>query len=166
MGSDGLFDKQSNSDIVQTVFKKAIEVYNIETKNIDRVASVCAQAVAKEAIERKALDNISCNVILFDNFINFLNGIPVRSENKTREGVFPQKHNFHTTNPRTTMTAYANYDLTDKDIDKSHSSKSIDYLLTNLKKLNIAREGQHLIDKYTNKNSSPSQGLFSKTPNK
>ena len=32
MGSDGLFDKQSNSDIVKCIFKSSIEMYNEETK--------------------------------------------------------------------------------------------------------------------------------------
>jgi serine/threonine protein phosphatase PrpC len=38
MGSDGLFDKQSNSDIVKSVYRKAVDVFNNETKDLSKVA--------------------------------------------------------------------------------------------------------------------------------
>ena len=38
MGSDGLFDKQSNSDIVKSVYRKAVELFNSVTTDINKIA--------------------------------------------------------------------------------------------------------------------------------
>ena len=82
MGSDGLFDKQSNSEIIKQIWRHAIEMYNSQTKNIDKIALKWSEFISKEAIDKKALDNISWNIIIFDNFINTLNGKPVINDNQ------------------------------------------------------------------------------------
>jgi protein phosphatase 2C family protein 2/3 len=38
MGSDGLYDKQSNSEIIKTVFRKSLELYYNETQNFNKIA--------------------------------------------------------------------------------------------------------------------------------
>ena len=42
-----------------------------------------------------------------------------------------------------------NFDLTEKDIDKSHSPNAIDYMMTSLNKMKILNEGQSILNKYT-----------------
>lgn len=42
-----------------------------------------------------------------------------------------------------------NYDLTDADIDTTHSSRAIEYIVESIKKQSILREGEKTIDHFT-----------------
>ena len=55
-------------------------MYHSDSKNINRVALECAEKSAKQALDKKALDNISWVFIWFENFINFLNGSPTSKD--------------------------------------------------------------------------------------
>jgi len=41
-GSDGLFDKQSNSDLVKLVYRTSLDIYSNKTTDINAIASSCA----------------------------------------------------------------------------------------------------------------------------
>lgn len=130
MGSDGLYDKQSNSDIIKSIYKKAVELYNTETQNLNTIALLWSESIVKEAIDNKALDNISWNIIIFDNFLSFLKGRPITTQGSAFDTVMPKsKHESPITG---TLSSSTNHDLTDADIDRTHSSKAIEYLLQNL----------------------------------
>lgn len=65
----------------------------------------------------------------------------------------------------TKIPNHLNYDLTDEDIDQTHSSKSIEYMLNGLKKQHIINEGHQNIEKHLNiKNVQSGQNLYIKTP--
>lgn len=163
MGSDGLFDKQSNSEIIRTIFKQAVDMYKNKDSNINQIAHSCSEGVVKNAISNKALDNISWNIIFFDNFISFLNGRPLSnlSSQAFEMTLSPKK-----SEGLAKMSSHLNYDLTDEDLDKTHSSKSIEYMLNGLKKQNIINEGHQNIEKNKylgNKLIQSGQNLFIRT---
>jgi hypothetical protein len=65
----------------------------------------------------------------------------------------------------TKIPNHLNYDLTDEDIDQTHSSKSIEYMLNGLKKQLIINEGHQSIDNHLNmKNAQSGHNLYIKTP--
>lgn len=162
MGSDGLFDKQSNSEIVRAVFKKAHEMYNTETMDINRIALACSEYVVKEAIDKKAMDNVSCNIIFFDNFINSLNGRPVTdTSSHGLDYAYTPKKDLHKLGIASSLPSHLNFDLTDNDIDRNHSSKALEYMLNNMKKRQIINEGHNILDKHSK--GFGNDKLFSKT---
>lgn len=127
-------------------------------------------------MDKKALDNISCNVIVFDNFINTLNGSPVSKNAQTIEGSTPSHNAYDLSfSPKKTLpplnrnltadSSSNNFDLTAADMDHNHSEKSVEYILTNMNKINTLQEGQSLLNKFSNE-PEPSGGLFSKSINK
>lgn len=64
------------------------------------------------------------------------------------------------------MSSHLNYDLTDEDLDNTHSSKAIEYMLNSLKKQNIINEGHQNIEKNKNlgnKLIQSGQNLFIRT---
>jgi hypothetical protein len=120
--------------------------------------------VVKDAIDRKALDNISCNIIFFDHFISFLSGRPSTNSSKGLEMTISPKRGEVDTNILSMVPSHLNFDLTDKDIDTAHSTKSIDYIVNSIKKMKILSDGQNTIEKHSTGNSlqSAGQNLFSK----
>jgi len=149
MGSDGLYDKQSNSNIIQSIFKKGIEMYTQQTQDINLIANSWAELWIQEAIDQKSLDNISWNVIFFDNFLNFLNGRPIKNssmDNNVKTGI---KRENSINNKLNNLPSHLNYDLVDADIDTTHSSKAIERICESLKKQKILEEGEQVINTFS-----------------
>jgi protein phosphatase 2C family protein 2/3 len=59
MGSDGLYDKLTNSQITTSVFKKAVDIHSHKSKDLNMISLECAEDSVKAAIDNKSLDNIS-----------------------------------------------------------------------------------------------------------
>lgn len=124
---------------------------------MNRTSLMCSENIIKEAIAKKTLDNISCIVIVFDNFISSLYGKPQSSyniaSNNTHDLNFTPKKTLppiglSKVNPIT----HTNFDLGDNDIDKTHSAKAIEYMLSTVKKVNIGLDNDAGSDfKYANK---------------
>ena len=175
MGSDGLFDKQTNSEIVKSVFKHSIDLFTNETKNINRIALSWCEQLVKEAMDKRTLDNISWNMIMFENFINSLNGNaltsfsePPQSQLKKFDLSFTPKKSLPPLSKHKDIIK-TNYDLNDDDVDKTHSSKVIEYMIGTMKPIDVARNNeendqnigtkQNLFYKSQNQNITPSKDL-------
>jgi len=76
---------------------------------------------------------------MFENFVNFLNGKPVTQSSGNTNSANGNRNSL--------LKSQMNNDLTDKDIDRTHSSKTIDFMLENLQKMNILNDGQNQLEK-------------------
>ncbi|MDR3737158.1 MAG: PP2C family protein-serine/threonine phosphatase [Acidobacteriaceae bacterium] len=65
MGSDGIFDRLSNKDVVQCGW---IGVGQEKASNVHQQCGVASDAVIKNALLRRSLDNVTSVVIAFANF--------------------------------------------------------------------------------------------------
>lgn len=75
LGSDGLYDKLTNSDIVSEVWQNALKETNSTSFNEHRITLSCAQRVCKHSMNLKNMDNVSGIVICFQNFLDTLQGV-------------------------------------------------------------------------------------------
>jgi len=72
MGSDGIYDKLSNRDIVINVIETCMN--SIEKgHDLNKFVKTAVQNVLKLAIKKDSRDNISCIILLFENFVNYFN---------------------------------------------------------------------------------------------
>jgi protein phosphatase 2C family protein 2/3 len=65
MGSDGLYDKLSNSDLISEIWQNAIKETNSSNFNEHRIALSCAQRICKHSMNLKNMDNVTGIVICF-----------------------------------------------------------------------------------------------------
>ena len=66
LGSDGIFDKLSNKDIVQCVVNTLND--SILSKNVHEVCGAAVECVVKNALMRKSLDNVTVVMVAFKHF--------------------------------------------------------------------------------------------------
>ena len=71
LASDGIYDKLSNNDIMKCVSMTVNEADS--TKTINEICSDSVECIAKNALNRKSLDNVSVLMLAFNNFKNFVN---------------------------------------------------------------------------------------------
>ena len=152
MGSDGLYDKQTNSNILTSIFRKGIEMFNNETQDLNLISYSWAETWVKDAIDKKALDNISCNVIFFSNFANFLNGNNDSGHQSLNENIVKGiKREVQPKIYQNSIPSHLNFDLTDNDLDKTHSTRAIEYLQENINRLNKNEDSKKNTDKLSQK---------------
>lgn len=73
MGSDGIYDKLSNKELIQNVLETCIESIQ-KNHDFDMFLKNSVQNILKLCIEKDSKDNISCMIIIFENFMNFFLG--------------------------------------------------------------------------------------------
>ena len=88
MGSDGIYDKLDNEDIVQSIWS-TLDDSDTLTASIHNQAGVCCDITMKMAMEKKSKDNVSDIFIGFNNFeeeyVNSHNNLIMKS--KTIDGI-------------------------------------------------------------------------------
>ena len=88
MGSDGIYDKLDNEDIVQSIWS-TLDDSDTLTASIHNQAGVCCDITMKMAMEKKSKDNVSAIFIGFNNFeeeyVNSHNNLIMKS--KTIDGI-------------------------------------------------------------------------------
>lgn len=65
MGSDGIFDKLNNKDVVQCVWNG---VANELAQNVHQQSGVGIETIIKNTLMRRSLDNVTAVIIAFSNF--------------------------------------------------------------------------------------------------
>lgn len=65
MGSDGIFDKLSNKEVLQCVWSS---VHDNLASNIHKLCGLGAEYVLKNSLLRRSLDNVTVVMVAFSNF--------------------------------------------------------------------------------------------------
>ena len=69
MGSDGIFEKIQNKDIIQTIWTTTSKEIRKQSLNFHEIMGECTDLILKKSIIAGSLDNISWVIISFNNFI-------------------------------------------------------------------------------------------------
>ena len=72
LASDGIFDKLSNKEVIQSAWAGLME--NI-SDNIHQLCGASAENIMRTALCRRSLDNITVVIIGFEGMINKINQI-------------------------------------------------------------------------------------------
>ena len=74
MGSDGLYDKMTNSEVVEDVWITAINEAHFPPLHLHKMALNVATGVSKTSLTQWNMDNVSSIVIMFKNMVDALKG--------------------------------------------------------------------------------------------
>jgi len=67
LASDGIYDKMSNKDIIRCVSMTASECQD-QNKSVHEICGLSAECIAKNALNRKSLDNVTVVMLAFKHF--------------------------------------------------------------------------------------------------
>lgn len=68
MGSDGIYDKMSNKDVVRCVLKTLNEYKEEKNRSVHKVCGASVECIVKNSLMRKTLDNVTVVMIAFSHF--------------------------------------------------------------------------------------------------
>jgi len=77
---DGIFDKLSNTDIINCIWSCTNE--EIFTEDINQLSGRCVDSILKNALVNSSMDNVTCIFISFENFVKIDTKIEDNEEKK------------------------------------------------------------------------------------
>jgi len=81
MGSDGIFDKLSNKEVVQCAWNS---VRQEKMEKVHQQCGVAVDTVIKNALFRKSLDNVTAVIVAFGNYKRLLKAENENKENQSK----------------------------------------------------------------------------------
>lgn len=94
LGSDGVFDKVSNSEIVQAIYNEVLCGFQINASYVDILAMI-GDAIINKAIDNGSKDNLSVVVLIMNNLYETIQG---RKKTKIEQSVLDLKMKVNETN--------------------------------------------------------------------
>jgi hypothetical protein len=113
LGCDGIFDKLTNLDVIQSIWSVADETMGLD---INEHCGKCADTIIRNCLSSGANDNLTCIFICFENFRKILYG-------GKNEGSYSLKRTKNIENIKYNMGALSNYQIKLKP-DEYHSNNT------------------------------------------
>ena len=68
LGCDGIFDKLSNTEVIQAAWESAKKKFTDRSQAIHQNCGSAVEAILKSSVAERSLDNITVVIIAFKNF--------------------------------------------------------------------------------------------------